>query len=246
MENPQKYIKEGDFLKRTKSLERYFYAVDYEKKIKSKLTKKQFSVYTYLLSQSMWDAQTKEQHYYVYKNSFTITEAAAKLKISRPTWRAAIDKLKKENFISEQEKWYEIYFPKDFAPLHRSLISFLLDFSVELNGGNLVGVYATLYKYWYYCQSNDKPCCISINQLLHLFEARHDNVSGRYYEIALAIFESQGLMIIQHNNKKFNGGQYTEYEIKSVNTQLPKNLADTNYGPDDVKEIVEALETSVE
>ena len=34
-------MKEGDFLKRTKSLERYFYAVDYEKKIKSKLTKKQ-------------------------------------------------------------------------------------------------------------------------------------------------------------------------------------------------------------
>ena len=53
-------------------------------------------------------------------------------------------------------------------------------------------------------------------------------------------------MIIQHNNKKFNGRQYIEYEIKSVNTQLPKNLADTNYGPDDVKEIVEALETSVE
>ena len=48
------------------------------------------------------------------------------------------------------------------------------------------------------------------------------------------------------SNKKFNGSQYTEYEIKSVNTQLPQNLADTNYGPDDVKEIVEAIETSVE
>lgn len=233
-------------MKRTKSLERYFYAIDYEKKIKSKLTKKQFSVYTYLLSKSMWDAQTKEQHYYVYKNSFTVTGAADKLKISRPTWRASIEKLKKEGFISEEENWYEIYFPTDFAPLHRSLISFLLDFSVELNGGNLVGVYATLYKYWNYRQQNNEKCCISINQLLHLFDSRHDHISGRYYEIALAIFESQGLMTIQHNNRKFNGGNYIEYEIKFVNTQLPKGFTDNNYGPSDIKDVVEAIENSLE
>ena len=233
-------------MRRTKSLERYFYAVDYEKKIKSKLTKKQFSVYTYLLSQSMWDSQSNEQHYYVYKNSFTVTGAASKLKISRPTWRSSIEKLVKENFIVEKEKWYEIYFPKDFAPLHRSLISFLLDFSVELNGGNLVGVYATLYKYWNYCQQNERACCISINQLLHLFESTHDRVSGRYYEIALAVFESQGLMTIQHNNRKLNGGNYIEYEIKFVNTQLPEELTDNNYGPDDIKDVVEAIENSIE
>lgn len=57
-------------MKRTKSLERYFYALNYEARIKSKLTKKQFAVYTYLLSISKWDAQTSEYHYYVYWNSF--------------------------------------------------------------------------------------------------------------------------------------------------------------------------------
>lgn len=65
-------------MKRVKSLERYFYALDYEKEIKSKLTSKQFIVYTYLLSISKWDSQTKEEHYYVYFNSFTAKEEDGK------------------------------------------------------------------------------------------------------------------------------------------------------------------------
>ena len=49
-------------MKRIKSLERYFYALDYEKRIKTTLTKKQFLVYTYLMSISKWDSQSKEEH----------------------------------------------------------------------------------------------------------------------------------------------------------------------------------------
>ena len=53
-------------------------------------------------------------------------------------------------------------------------------------------------------------------------------------------------MTIQHNNRKFNGGNYIEYEIKFVNTQLPEELTDNNYGPDDIKDVVEAIENSIE
>lgn len=234
-------------MKRTKSLERFFYALDYEKRIKSSLTKKQFLIYTYLMSISKWDSQSKEEHYYVYFNSFTVKEACAKIGISQPTWRTAIQKLEKENLIATRDKWYKINFPTTYAPLHIHLISFLLEFSAAINNsGNLVGVYATLYRYWKVCKDNNQCCCVSINQLLKLFEVRHDEITGRYYELLMSLFMCQGLMTIKMNNKKYKGIPYTEYEIQFVNTQLPTVLNSKSYGTDDVKEIIEALETSLE
>lgn len=234
-------------MKRTKSLERYFYALDYEKKIKTNLTKKQFLVYTFLLSISKWDAQSGEQHYYVYKNSFTIRDITARLNISQPTWRSAIKKLESEGYIIVKQDWYEINFPNTFAPLHIQLISFLLQFSMVINNsGNLVGVYATLYKYWSFCQDNNSKCCISINQLLKLFEARHDALAGKYYELLLGLFATQGLMTIKMNDRKYQGQSYIEYEILNVNTQLPVQLINQTYGPEDIKDVIAAIENSIE
>ena len=68
----------------------------------SKLTAKQYLVYAYLMSISIWNAQQKEGHYYVYKNSFTVKEAAALLNISENTWRSAIRELRKQGYI-----WYD-------------------------------------------------------------------------------------------------------------------------------------------
>jgi hypothetical protein len=234
-------------MKRVKSLERYFYALDYEKQIKTNLTKKQFLVYTFLLSKSLWDAQSSEEHYYVYKNSFVIKDATKKLGISQPTWRSAIKKLIDEKLVKEKDRYYEIYFPKTYAPLNIKLISFLLDFSIYINNsGNIVGVYSTLYKYWELTYKNNKKCCISINQLLKLFEINHTAQSGKYYEILLAIFETQGLMTIKKNARKYKGQNYIEYEILFMNHQLPKNIEEQNYGPDDIKDIITALENSFE
>ena len=60
------------------------------------------------MSISKWDSQTKENHYYVYKNSFTITSAAAAVGISRPTWRTAIEKLEEAKYIKDMGDHYRI------------------------------------------------------------------------------------------------------------------------------------------
>lgn len=231
-------------MKRVKSLERYFYALDYEKEIKSKLTSKQFIVYTYLLSISKWDSQTKEEHYYVYFNSFTAKEAAAVCGVSQPTWRAAIKRLLELNFIQnkEGEKWYTIPFPKVYAPLNTRLISTLLQFSMAINNsGNLAGVYSTLYRYWHNCYENEKRCCITISSLVKLFGGREELSTYKYYEILLHLFNSTGLMLINFNSKKYCGKKYTEYEIKFVNNQLPESLKNECYGSDSIKDIIESL-----
>ena len=110
----------------------------------SNLTAKQYLVYAYLMSISIWNAQQKEGHYYVYKNSFTVKDAATLLNISENTWRSAIRELRKQGYIwyecekepEEQEdnieknsqkklimkekkgtKYYIINFPKNYVPL---------------------------------------------------------------------------------------------------------------------------------
>lgn len=236
-------------MSRIKSLERYFYAMDYEKEIKSKLTRKQFAVYTYLLSISKWDAQSKEDHYYVYRNSFTIKEAISLLGITAPTWRNSIEKLEILGFIDEMSNkkgWY-IYFPKEFAPLNVEVLSFLLNFSgVINNSGNLVGIYASLYRYWNSCQLNNKDCTITITTLLHLFETQNTAANQYYYRLALAIFESTGLMNIKHNIKRFQGQQYIEFEILFANNSLNTSQKLAYSGPDAYKEVAEAIQNSLE
>ena len=235
-------------MKRTKSLERYFYALNYEARIKSKLTKKQFAVYTYLLSISKWDAQTSEYHYYVYWNSFQVKDAIERIKISKATWYSAIEKLKKTELIkiSDEYKAYIILFPKEYAPLNIKLISFLLDFSAVINNsGNLTGVYATLYKYWKNCQDNDVSCCVTLTSLNNLFESSRELENIKYYQLLLALFKSTGLMYIKEHQKKYCGKKYIEYEIEYVNMQLPEIYLNDYYGPDNVKDIVEALQNSI-
>lgn len=234
--------------KRTKSLERYFYALNYEKEVKSKLTSKQFIVYTYLLSVSKWDAQSNEQHYYVYFNSFTAKAAAEICGVSQPTWRTAIKKLLDLGFIQykEGDKWYTIPFPKEYAPLNVKLLSTLLQFSSAINNsGNLAGVYSTLYRYWYNQNLCNEPCCITVSSLIRLFGGATDIITYKYYEILLHLFNSTGLMTIKFNQKKYCGKPYIEYEILFVSNQIPNNLEDSFCEPDDIKDIVEAIETSI-
>lgn len=243
-EEIKKKIKEEDKQKEV----RYFYALNYEKEIKTKLTSKQFIVYTYLLSISKWDAQTNEQHYYVYFNSFTAKEAARICGVSQPTWRAAIKKLLDLGFIQykEEDKWYTIPLPKEYAPLNVKLLSALLQFSSAINNsGNLAGVYSTLYRYWKNQSLCCESCCVTVSSLIRLFGGTTDTTTYKYYEILLHLFNSTGLMTIQFNRKKYCGKFYTEYEILFVNNQLPSNLENSYYEPDDIKNIVEALENSL-
>lgn len=78
-------------------------------------------VYSYLLSISKWNPQDKEDHYYVYFNSFKIKDACELLKISQPTWRSAIEKLENLGYIRKypEQKFFLIdYARESYAPLN--------------------------------------------------------------------------------------------------------------------------------
>lgn len=219
-------------------------ALSYEDKEKSVLTTKQYFVYAYLLSISKWNANRKENHYYVYKNSFTIKNATTQLGISAPTWRAAIKKLCDLGYIEESEdkKVYYIHFPHYYAPMELNLIKFLISFGAAIkNGQHIVSVYSVLYRYWRYCLKQNKDCEITINQLKKLFNTHTNKEDYLPYKIMMNLFEYYGLIQIKRIGREFEGNPYTAYQILCVNLKAPQNIDLDMFAPDNIQDIVEAL-----
>ena len=225
-----------------KSQERLFEALNYGKTEKAKLTTKQYLVYSYLMSVSKWDAQDKEKHYYVYKNSFLIKDVCVLLNISQPTWRSAIKKLKEKLYIQEFDKYYIIDIPNTYAPLNINLIKFLLQFgSVIDNGGNIISVYSLIYRYYKFCCDNNQICEITINQLRKIFNTKSSKEVLTTYRLMIDIFEIYNLMEIDRVGKQFQGNPYLSYVVKNVNLNVSKDLISDNGGPDNIENIIAAL-----
>lgn len=231
-----------------KSQSRLFEALNYGSKEKSKLTTKQYLVYSYLMSISKWNPKRREDHYYVYKNSFTVVGACKKINISQPTWRTAIEKLWKLGYIEDGGDYYEILMPEVYAPLDINLIRFLLPFGSTIqNGGNIISVYSIIYLYYYYCSENRDTCEITLNQLRKLFNERHDNDTVQKYRLMLSLFESYGLIYMKKVGRQYNGNPYTGYIIQGVRLDLPNdNEIAEEYSPDDIADILKALNLSIE
>lgn len=219
----------------------------------AKLTEKQYLVYSYLLSISHWNAERKEDHYYVYKNQFKVKDACEIIGISQPTWRTAISKLKELNYIAEEVngKCYIIFFPENYIPLHLSIITYLLPYGKELKcGGHIVAVYSVIAQYWRYQFNKNEQCCITENQLRQIFKNRTKHKTDadvRTYEMMLLVFENANLINLKRVGRIYEGNPYTEYVIEHVCTETPPNqLKRASNAPCDVKDILKALENSIE
>ena len=236
-----------------KSYNRNFEALGYKELDKTtmqqkqtKLTEKQYLVYSYLMSISIWNAEKKEDHYYVYKNSFKVKDACELIHISQPTWRTAIKKLDQLGYIVNTDKWYEIYFPERYVPLNLGIITYLLPYGASIKcGGHIIAVYSVIAQYWKYQTNKGEVCEITENQLRKVFKSRtkhSDDADLITYELMIKVFQSSNLMNIQETSKVYKGKSYTPYIIKYVSTEtLPKNLKDNSNAPDDIEEILKAI-----
>ena len=223
---------------------------NYEEENKAPLTAKQYLVYSYLLSISKWNPQDKEDHYYVYFNSFKIKDACELLKISQPTWRSAIEKLENLGYIRKypEQKFFLIdYARESYAPLNIQLIKYLVSLGTAMNnGGNIVAVYSVIYKYWKYQKENGRPCEITINQLKKLFISKRSEEITNTYRLMIAAFSSSKLIDCEIVVREDRGHPYMAYQITNVRLDLPTELLISDYGPDDITDILEALKADIE
>lgn len=209
----------------------------------SKLTAKQYLVYAYLMSISIWNAQEKEGHYYVYKNSFTVKDASVLLNISENTWRNSMRELRKQGYIwyeyepelnekgepipiekrkmkeKKGTKYYIINFPKAYVPLDIQLIKVLVQYGASLSsngsGGTIVSVYSMICRYYDYCQSKSKDthCYLSIGQIRKVFYQKRTQESGDVYRLMIALFQFLELVEVKTTKQFYKGMDYIRYEF---------------------------------
>lgn len=244
----------------SKSLERNVEALTYKgeprygRSKQAKLTTKQYLVYAWLLSVSYWNAKDREDHYYVYKNSFKIKDAVAEIGITQPTWRSAITALKTYHYIEEQSDKYLIYWPsQSFVPIHIDILKFLIQASKEIKGGyHIVAVYSTIAKYYQKVVEDGNDFCeITVNQIRTIFESRsrHKEDSNYLtYELMFGLFSITGLMKIKTVGRQYSGNSYTAYQISNVKIDgLPEGFMEHNGGSDEtLKELMAIVADSVE
>lgn len=237
----------------------------------STLTAKQYLVYAYLMSISIWNAQDKEGHYYVYKNSFTVKDASKLLNISENTWRAAIRELRKQGYIwydcepegkdtpmkdwkmkeKKGTKFYIINFPQAYVPLDIELIKVLVSYgaSISIAGGSIVSVYSMICRYYDYCQSKsgDKHCYLSIGQIRKVFCQKRTKESGDVYRIMLALFQLLELVEIKTSKQCYKGKDYIRYEFLNPRLKLdPKFYLNGVDGPENIEDILEAIKNEIQ
>ena len=95
----------------------------------SKITDKYWSVYYYLVSISLWDMASKEDHRYVDKKNINISNVSKMLNISRPTFYKAIERLQEYSLIytlGKEDHYYYIPSPPIYAETNIKTIDYLL------------------------------------------------------------------------------------------------------------------------
>ena len=97
-----------------------------------KITEKQWTVYYYLLSVSIYNHKDREDHRYVYKSSINISSVSKNLGIARSTFYTAIETLGKFDLVESYSDYYILKLPKSYAEISRKLLSQLLSYRKEL------------------------------------------------------------------------------------------------------------------
>lgn len=230
----------------SKSTQRCVEAISLEKPKPCKLTDKQYLVYAYLLSISKWNAETKEHHYYIYKNSFTVKDACEFLQITQPTWRAAIAKLKSAYYITEDNnKFYKIRVPNLYTPIELDVIKELITYGTKLGkeyrSGYLVSVYSTLSRYFVECQRQGIACEITAGQLRELYSTNGTKKNNDIFRMMLGLFFTIGLISMEVIPCSYNGVRFLKYRIKNIATCLPK-AQKVNYGEQTSLELLSNIE----
>lgn len=192
-------------------------ANDSESKINyDKITDKQWSVYFYLLSISLWNSQMKEDHRFVDKKKVNITAASKLLGITRTTFYKALSQLELYSLIytlGEEDHYYYLPNPEIYIETSLETITYLLKYRKHV-GIDLLRTYILLKKYFNLDGENKKFVKKEIVGLLG-----HNVKSTEYYhmiEIYLSLLEHWKLIELKKQTITSSVGGYVLYTLIDV------------------------------
>lgn len=178
-----------------------------------KITAKHWKIYYYLLSVSKFDADQVEDHRYVYKKDFNISQACRELGIkSTQTFYNAIERLEKHGLVKTSKNNYFLY-AKNWISVDKNILSNLVKYSKTREQDiDLLRTFLILKKMNKIAE-NTADKSFTLRQLSVLLG--HGSTHPQYYEnirIYLALLNFWGLIELKQH-KQFNESLGTSYTI---------------------------------
>lgn len=180
------------------------------------LTDNQWAVYYYLLSLSDYNSIKREDHRYVYRDTFNITQMSKELGFTRATYYNSLKALEKKGLIDNSFKEYIILpLPKIYTQISRSLIKQLLYYRTSDMSIDLLRVYLFCSYMWEHYKENKPFTLRNVVKCLGHSDSRQE-----YYnrvEVSLDLLASWKLInfrteMIEHEVY----GKYRIYKITDV------------------------------
>ena len=185
----------------------------------SKITDKYWSVYYYLVSISLWDMTSKEDHRYVDKKNINISNVSKMLNISRPTFYKAIERLQEYSLIytlGKEDHYYYIPSPPIYAETNIKTIDYLLHFRKYV-GIDLLRTYLILSKYFKLHKQDGKEKFFVRKEIVDLLghNIRDTSYYG-YIDIYLSLLQGWGLIELKSQTITTANGGYVKYTLVNV------------------------------
>lgn len=171
-----------------------------------KLTNAQWSVYYWLLAHSKRNPSGQEDHYYIYRNSFTLAQIRKGTGIkSDVTVRSAIQKLQDESIealiLDPLTGAYIIQPPRLFVAMNASIILGLLAFNQYIDTGLTITAFAILARMHKFSEGKETPQ-FTKTEFAALMGFAKQNVDDA--GIVLILYLLKGLGLIDFHTKSYD------------------------------------------
>lgn len=182
------------------------------------ITSKQWKIYYYMLSVSKFNSQAVENHRYIYKKDFNVSECCRALGIkSTQTFYNAMKKLESKRLVRCTSDYYFLY-AKNWIDVNQQLMSSLVKYS-KTNESNidLLRTFLILKKLNKIAKTSSERS-FTLRSLITLLG--HNATNAEYYEavrIYLALLNFWGLIDIKvHLEYMEKFGKFTVYHLQGV------------------------------
>lgn len=162
------------------------------------LSKSQWALYYWLLAHSKWNSFNKENHYYIYRNSYTNAQIMRATGIRSPQTIATAYKKLIEVGAIELSPWHEgaylIHTTRLYVPMSVTVLRFLLAFNKYIDPSLLITTFAILARMS--VLERGKPIDFTKAKLGQLLGLARQNVDDAGIIIMLALLEHSGLITL--------------------------------------------------
>ena len=185
----------------------------------SKITAKQWKIYYYMLSISKFNAEKVEDHRYIYKKDFNISQACRDLGIkSNQTFYNALKRLSEHNLVKVRNDNYFLY-AKNWVAINKDVLQNLVRYSkTKEKDIDLLRVFLILKKLNKVAENYEERS-FTLRQICILLG--HGDTTEEYYynvRIYLGLLCLWGLIELKQH-KQYNenlGVAYTVFHLQSV------------------------------